>query len=165
MAGRYVVPRCRTGPLPPAKGRGNINRLPNAFYDVQPTRHAADFLRAASELIQRQKKRSLIIIIILTNLREEDSNELLAATQLLTRHHSVLVANLREQLLDDIEERPIDSFNDAVTLSATRVYNRQRTDFLRRLQSRQLNLLDVTPRQLTVGLINRYLKLKAERKI
>ncbi len=149
--------------LPPAKGRGNINRLLNAFYDVQPTRHAADFQRAAAELVRKQKKRSLVII--LTNLREEDSSELLAATQLLSRHHKVLIANLREQILDDIQDVSVGNFNNAITLTAANVYRQQRDDFLRRLASRHANLIDVTPRQLTVGLINSYLKLKAARTI
>ncbi len=149
--------------LPPAKGRGNINRLLNSFYDIQPTRQAADFQQAAAELMRRQKKRALVIV--LTNLREEDSSELLAAIRLMNRQHSVLIANLREQVLDDIDDREIESFDDALTLCATRVYNQQRADFLRRLTSRHANLLDVPPRGLTVGLINSYLKLKAARVI
>ena len=149
--------------LSPAKGRGNINRLLNAFYDIQPTRHAADFQRAATELVRRQRKRSLVII--LSNLREEDSGELLTATRLLSRRHSVLIANLREQILDDIVEQPVENFHDAVTMASAQRYKQQRGDFLRRLAGHQINLLDTTPRGLTIGLINRYLRLKAERVI
>lgn len=143
--------------LAPRKRQGTQNLILNTVFDLQPGTLAPDYLQAAREFMQRQQKRSLVILI--TNLRDEDTDDLLPALRLLQRKHLVLLASLREQSLFDQLERPVADFTDALTTAATHQYLQLRRDAHRQLQQ-QVTTLDVTPAQLPVHLVNRYLDIK-----
>ncbi|MCW8908340.1 MAG: DUF58 domain-containing protein, partial [Sedimenticola sp.] len=91
--------------LPPHKGGGVVRELLSRTYDLEATHEAADFPVAARELMSLQKRRALVVL--LTNTRDEDQGDLLAAVSLLKRRHLVVVANLRESLLDEVLEAPV----------------------------------------------------------
>lgn len=143
--------------VPPAKGQQQLPRLLNSVYDLQTTLHPADFHTLASEVLARQKRRALLVL--LSNLLDDD-NELLAAVQRLSRHHRVLVVSLREGILDQLSQRPVSSFDDALAYCGTRELLGARSQLHRRLLSHGIAVLDVTPDQLAPQLISRYLAWK-----
>ncbi len=140
----------------PRKGRNSVNRLLNLVYDLEPSRSAPDYIRAAEQLMVRQKRRSLIIMI--TNLQEEDTDAIKTMLRILQKRHLVLIANLKEELLG--EDIPIRNLDDAVFYAARETYHGYRQKMLRHIGNRQLILLDTYPTSLTAQLINLYLNVK-----
>lgn len=144
--------------LPPAKGRNVLPRMMNAVFDLEAGAQTPDFLNVCTQLGERLRKRSLVVII--TSLRDEDSAELREACRLLGERHLVLIANLREKVLDDIDlAEPADA-DAALTVAATHLYLQEREKALNTLRHDGVIVLDTRPDQLAVGLINRYLDIK-----
>ncbi len=144
--------------LPLQKGGGVLNLLLENLYDLQPSLTAADFTAAAEQVITRFRKRALVVII--TNARDEDSAELQAALRLLQKRHLVMLANLREQALDDAIAAPMDSFDQALLAASTWHYLQQREHAQQQLEGSGAEVLNVTPVELPIAMVNRYLSIK-----
>ena len=145
--------------LAPRKGPGQLNLLLDTVYDLEPQPRASDHLAAAGELLGRIRKRSLVVWV--SNLRDEDGTELGAALRLLAKRHLVLLASLREGVLDEQLERPVRSFEDAARTAAIHHYQDARRRSHAALETGGALLLDVAPDQLPVALVNGYLDVKA----
>ncbi len=146
---RFVAPR---------KSGETVNRFLSALYGLQPTLQTPDYYQAAVDLSLRLKKRSLIIMV--SNLRDEDAEGLLPALTLLRRRHLVLFANLREGVIEQTLNQPVNDINDAMTYAVAASYRNDRDLMTRRMQAQGVRLVDVEPPQLPVTLVNRYLDLK-----
>ena len=144
--------------LAPLKGRTGLDRLLAGVYDLQPTERAPDFIQAASDLLNRLGKRAFVVII--TNLRDEDDKALRAACELMSTRHLVMCASLREKVMDHARSSEVRTFSDALRYSATVHYLQQRRAAIKRLGIRADRLMDITPEQLSLALVNRYLDIK-----
>jgi len=145
--------------LPAKKGMATIQSLLNNVYDLHASAVRPDYTQGVTQLLLRQKKRALIIV--LTNLRDEDSHDLLNALQLLKRKHLVILASLKEQVLERVMAAPVTDFSDALLLASSCDYQTQRQKMFDNLYARGVNYLDVTPDKLAVRLVNRYLDIKS----
>lgn len=145
--------------LPAKKGMATIQSLLNNVYDLHADAVTPDYTQGVIQLLLRQKKRALIIV--LTNLRDEDSHDLLNALQLLKHKHLVILASLKEQVLEQVMAKPITDFSDALLLASNCDYQTQRQKMFDNLYARGVNYLDVTPDKLAVRLVNRYLDIKS----
>jgi uncharacterized protein (DUF58 family) len=145
--------------LPPRKGAGALTEVLHAVYDLDTTTSVPDYAQAASDLLARQRRRALVVV--LANLRDEDGEEMRGALHLLGRRHLVLLASLRETVLENALEAPVESFPDALRVGAIHDYLAARRRAHRDLASRGVNLLDVRPSELPIALVNRYLDIKA----
>lgn len=92
-------------------GQRVLNDIINTVYDLQPTLRPPDYGRATQELLVQQRKRALVIV--LTNLRDDDDSDLQPAVRLLHRRHLVLIANLRETILDTALSETVNDFKQA----------------------------------------------------
>lgn len=144
--------------IAPHKSASTVNRLLEAVYDLHPTSQTPDYLRAAEHLLQRLGKRALVIL--LTNLRDEDADTLEPAVALLARRHAVTVASLREPVLEDMLAAPVTDFDTALTRAAALQYSAARQRQAARLRHGGISLLDVSPRELPVALVNHYWERK-----
>jgi uncharacterized protein (DUF58 family) len=144
--------------LSPIKGRTGIHTLLNQLYDVHSGTDSSDFLQAAQHLIDRHRKRSLVVMI--SNVREEDGEDLMAATRLLAGQHVVMVASLRENFLEQTLTREVVTFNDALRYCSVVQFMQQRHQLLQRLRASGVIMVDATPQQLHMNLVNEYLKMK-----
>ncbi|MEO8491401.1 DUF58 domain-containing protein [Pseudomonas sp.] len=142
----------------PVKGSGQLNLLLNAVYDLDTTRRTADYQAAASQLLARQKRRALVIVV--TNLRDEDDEALMAAVKRIGRQHRVLIASLREEVLDQLRQAPVQTLPEALTYSGTVDYLNTRNELHDRLNAHGLSVLDTLPSQLGAALVTRYLGWK-----
>jgi uncharacterized protein (DUF58 family) len=142
----------------PRKGPATVNRLLHAVYDLQPGLEAADPLAAARTLLAAMPRRALVVI--LTNSRDEDQEGLAQAAQLLRRRHLVVVADLREAVLDRALETPIANLRDALRFHAVQGWLAQRQLHQERLRHLGVQALDLLPEQLPVALVNRYFEIK-----
>ena len=144
--------------LAPRKSLDTVRRLLNATYDLQPSAQMPDFLMAAQGLADRLSRRSLVVLF--TNLRDEDEAILPNTLAHLGRRHLVLLANLRETVLDRILEQPVEGFDDALAYAAALDYRRGRRRQLAALRAHGVRIVDVAPPELPVALVNRYWEMK-----
>lgn len=143
--------------LPNLRSVGAINQILNAVYSIHTGTEMADFVGAAEELMRQQRKRSLIVLM--TNLREEDA-DLLPALKLLQRRHVVLLASLRESVLDDTLKTPVTSFSQALNVAGASRYLAQRRVAQASFSKHAHLLIDCVPEQLPIQLVNSYWQLK-----
>lgn len=144
--------------LAPVKGSGQLNLLLNAVYDLDTTRRTADYQAAANQLLARQKRRALVILV--TNLRDEDDEALLAAVNQISRQHRVLVASLREEVLDQLRQSPVQTLPEALAYSGTVDYLNTRDELHDRLSANGLSILDTRSSEFGAALVTRYLGWK-----
>jgi uncharacterized protein (DUF58 family) len=145
--------------MAPRKGVGNLNGLLNGIYDLTTSLAPSDYLEIARELMRHITKRSLIVLV--TNLRDEDADELRLATALLRERHLVLIASLRETILDQTLGAEVNGFAAALRVAGAHDYLAQRRAAHERVRGTGALLIDVPPADLPVWLVNRYLEVKA----
>ncbi|WP_043300665.1 DUF58 domain-containing protein [Pseudomonas sp. M47T1] len=147
--------------LAPVKGAAQLNVLLNAVYDLDSSQRPADYAAAAERLLARQKRRALVVLV--TNLRDEDDEQLLAAVKRIGRHHRVLIASLREQVLDELRQAPVQTWQQALSYCGTIDYLNARTQLHERLSAHGVPVLDARPQELGAQLVTRYLSWKKAR--
>ncbi|HTF97930.1 MAG TPA: DUF58 domain-containing protein [Cellvibrio sp.] len=145
--------------IPPQKGTERVSVLLNGIYDLQASQSTADYITAAEKLSILQPKRSLIILV--TNSRDEDNSELLLAAKLLKKRHLVMIANIREQILDDLNEQPVSTFDDALNYAGVRRFLHERSESHKKLTAAGVYAVDCTADQLAVRVANAYLEIKS----
>ncbi|MHC8313147.1 DUF58 domain-containing protein [Pseudomonas sp. GT1P32] len=144
--------------LAPVKGAGQLNVLLNAVYDLDSSQRPSDYQAAASQLMARQKRRGLVILV--TNLRDEDNEELISAVQRLSKQHRVLIASMREEVLDTTRQMMVQTLSDALNYSGTVDYLNSRAELHERLVAHGVPVKDVRPRELGPELVTHYLAWK-----
>lgn len=145
--------------IPPQKGAERIKNLLNGMYDLHAGQCAPDYTAAAEKLSLLQQKRSLVILV--TNSRDEDVEELLLAVNLLKRRHLVMIANIREQVLDQLAEKPVTQFEDAINYTGVQSYLQSRREVQRKLSSAGVYSVDCTAKELAMRVANSYLEIKS----
>ncbi len=142
----------------PRKGGASLNALMARLHDIQPDATHSDYLQAAQDVLRVQHKRALVIV--LTNFRDEDATELQPALKLLRSRHLVMLASLRERVLRETTERPLQQATDALDVAGAHWFEQTRRDAFRRVVGRDALSVDVEPAQLAVALVNRYHAVK-----
>lgn len=145
--------------IPPAGGKSQYRRIVNALYRAEPTLSAVDYPALFRELTVRVPRRSLIVTF--TDLFDDDQAQALTTPmRRLARRHVPLCVALRDPALDRlVQARPEeagDAFQQAVAVEVM-----EDRDRLRTLVAQQgVQLIDTTPRSLTIDTVNRYLEIK-----
>jgi uncharacterized protein (DUF58 family) len=142
----------------PRKGAHTLRALMGELYGVQPTPSHSDYVAAAQDLLRREAKRALVIVI--TNFRDEDGSELGLALKLLRQRHLVLLASVRERIVDELIAQPLTSRNAALDVASAHLYEQARRDAFRRLSARDALMVDALPERLGIELVNRYHAVK-----
>lgn len=144
--------------LAPVKGAAQLNVLLNSVYDLKSTQLPADYSAATDALLRRQRRRALIVIV--TNLRDEDDQELLNAVKRLGRQHRVLIASLREEVLDTLRQTPVSNLDSALGYCGAIDYLNARDKLHERLSANNVPVIDARPSELGPELVSRYLSWK-----
>ncbi|WP_223463883.1 MULTISPECIES: DUF58 domain-containing protein [unclassified Pseudomonas] len=144
--------------LAPVKGTSHLNTLLNSVYDLNSSQRSADYQAAATQLLARQKRRALVVLV--TSLREEDDDELLSAVNRLSQQHQVLVASLREDVLDTLRQSPVQTLPEALAYCGTVDYLNTRAELHERLNAHGVLVMDARPGELGAALVTRYLGWK-----
>ena len=100
-------------------------------------------------------------MILLTNLRGEDGKELVPALQVLTTRHLVLLASMREGVVQDAMSEPVESFPAALRYLAAGRYVQERREILAGLGAAGVLTLDTTAKEFPIALANSYYDIKA----
>lgn len=143
--------------LPDLRGVGATNTILNELYDVHSQPAASDFLGAAQELYEQQHRRALVVV--LTSLREED-DDLLPALQLLRKRHLLVLANLRERVIDSERVQPVHDFDSALRHAGMARFLSVRAKSQQRYAKTVHGLIDCIPEQLRIELLNAYWAIK-----
>lgn len=144
--------------IAPVKGAGQLKVLLNGVYDLDSTRHSADYPAAVNQLLVRQKRRALVVLV--TNVRDEDDEELLSAVRRLSQQHRVLVASLRETVLDELRQRPVQTLDDALTYCANLDYLNTSAQHHEHLSAQGVAVVQARPEELGARMVTRYLAWK-----
>ncbi|MBK1646624.1 DUF58 domain-containing protein [Thiocapsa imhoffii] len=142
----------------PRRGTRTLGRLIDALYDLQPSLEPADPLEAARTLWPRLPRRTWVIIM--TNTRNEDQSELEQAARLLRRRHLLVIADLREAVLDRTLAQGMTDLPSALRYHAAQDWLEQRRAHGARLRQLGVETLDLVPTGLPQALIERYRALK-----
>lgn len=142
----------------PTKGPAAMPRLLEQLFDLESGLAPSDYGEAARRLLARQRRRALVVLV--TNLREEDDQELRPALAALGRRHLVLLASLRETVLDQLCQAPVHGLEDALSVAAALGHARERRAVHEAARQGGVLVLDVPPPELPVALVNRYLDVK-----
>ena len=144
--------------MAPIKGRYQISRLLDQIYDLDSSPVTSDYLDVAQQLMTRQKRRSLVVLI--SSLEPQDAEDLLRAARLLSRHHLVMVASMRQQVLTDTLESDVVSIDDALKYCGVSGHLQQQASMYAQLRSDNVIVADTAPAYMHATLINEYMALK-----
>ena len=144
--------------VPPLKGRLQISHLLDQIYDLDSSLATSDYLEVAQQLITRQSKRSLLILI--SSIEPEDMDDLTRAAKMLSQHHLVLVANMRQQVITDAQNTEIVSIEDALRYCGASQQMNKQTTMLTKLRSDNVIVTDTKPSHMHSALISEYMALK-----
>lgn len=142
----------------PRAGSHSLPALLRSAYDIESTTHAADYLRVAEQFMARRLRRSLVVLI--SNTRDGDQSDLLLAVRLLQTRHLVIVADMRESLLDRLIDEPVRDQRAALRFNATLALRAARQQMHASLRHQGALVVDILPRQLSLALVNTYYEIK-----
>ena len=143
---------------PPQKKSDPLRSLLLATYDIQASPATSDYLKATRELMALQQRRALMVII--TNSRSEDYDDMIQMARRLRENHLVVLADIRESILDETTSTEISTFQEALRYQALHGFLDQRAGLFRQLSHIGVLPLDVTAKQLPVSIVNTYLDIK-----
>ena len=141
--------------LPPVKGGHAMTTVLNHLYDYETSPFPSDFSEAAERLLRHQQRRAMVVV--LTNLRGEDGDELVEPLRKLRQKHVVVLASLRESVVDKVLNNEVANFDGALGYLAAQDYSSERERVLANLRSHGVATLDESAQRFPVALANRYL--------
>lgn len=152
--------------LPPQGGRRAAQRVIAASYDIHAELVESDFEAAYGYLSRRLRKRSLVVLFTEV-IDDVSARQVVRTVRGLGPRHLGLCVLFRDESLDAMAE-PADADGGG---RAAELYQRAaaaeaiswRDHLVRELQEAGALVLHVSPRKMTPALINRYLRIKAER--
>ena len=146
--------------VPPGHGRGQLGRVTDALYDLDPVLAESDYASAFRQVLVRFRRRSLIVL--LTDLVEQAVGEsLLPALPVLTRSHVLLVGAVQDpQVRRWADAAPADPETAYRQAAAARTL-RSRARAAARLRAAGATVVDVLPERLAAELGDAYLDMKA----
>jgi uncharacterized protein (DUF58 family) len=123
-----------------------------------------DYRAAFVEIATRVTKRSLVVLF--TDVLDPDAaRDLTASISVFRPRHLPLVVSLRDPALEQIAERePMDQDELWESVVAREVY-RDRRQMAGDIAKRGVHVLDASPREFSISVVNRYLALKARQSI
>jgi len=146
--------------LAPRRGAAQLNRIIEALYDVQPSEVESDYAGAFRKFLATWRKRSLIVLF--SDVIDPSASSILLSTlPSLHPRHLPLAVLLKDPEIAAIERQ--------VPSNKTELFEKGVAAELlisRELAAHQLKqagciVVDVAPQDLTVSVVNEYLKLKA----
>ncbi len=147
--------------IPLGRGQRQFQTLLETLYKVDTQPIEADPSRALNDLLRRQLKRSLIVVFTDVAESVEPAPLLASLGQLARRHLPLCVMVSNPDITRLAAAPPVDSHAAYEKVIAQRLLDERRS-FTDRLERRGALVLDAPAEQLTTGLINRYLEIKAK---
>lgn len=146
--------------VPPALGSGQLTRITEAMYDLQPQLVESDYLGAFATTVARFRRRALLVLV--TELAEEAVAEtLVPALPLLLGRHLVLVASVADPEVGRWAAAAPDTTAAAYRTAAAAEAVDRRSATAARLRALGATVVDAPPGLLPGRLADAYLQVKA----
>ena len=97
---------------------------------------------------------------MVSNLRDEDTDDLISAAKLLRKRHLIMLANIREPILDSMQKNEVEDFDSAMDYLSSSYYLEQRKKVTESCVSQGVFTIDCLPKHLGVRVINGYYAMK-----
>ncbi|HEY9478987.1 MAG TPA: DUF58 domain-containing protein [Gemmatimonadaceae bacterium] len=147
--------------VPPSRGREALERVRRSLLPAQATMAEPDYATAFRLLAERQRKRSLIVLFT-DVIDPRASRALLAHTARGAGRHMLLVVALRnDRLMETAIPNPDSSSARLFEGAAAEELVAARHEALIQMRRAGVSVLDISPREMTPAVINRYLEIKA----
>ena len=143
----------------PSPGRSAFARLQNASGQLGYRAEETNFTLGLAELNARLKRRALVVLFT-EFIDTTTAGLLLESLQRMANRHAVIFVTLRDPLLADIVDAEPAGFRPVAEAVVARDLQRERAVVLERLARMGVHCLEIPPRGLAVGLVNRYLTIK-----
>ncbi len=147
--------------VPALQSRGALRRVRDAFVPLTPTLREPDYATAFRFLATHQRKRALIVFF--TDVIDARASQALVAH--VTRsaaHHLAVVVALRNDAVFEaaLLRAAVGGATSAYETAAAEELIEAREGALERMRRAGVVVLDLSPRVMTAGVVNRYLELK-----
>jgi uncharacterized protein (DUF58 family) len=159
-AGLIAFDRDVLAVVPPGHSRGQLNRVTEAMYQLEPQLVESDYEGAFVTALAGFRRRALLVIF--TELAEQAvADTLLPALPLVARDHLVVIASVRDPaVVAAAEVSPTDTAG-AYAKAAAIAALEERRRLIARLRSMGITVVDAPPGRLATLLADAYLKVKA----
>lgn len=145
--------------MQPVQGIQSFSRLQHEVSQVEYRQAESNFTLALSELAARLRRRS--IMVVLTDFTDTVSAELMVENMTrLARRHLVIFVAIRDPDLSATANAEPEALLDVHRAVAASDFERDRQVVMQRLRRQGILCVDARPREITVELINQYLKVK-----
>lgn len=147
--------------IPPGKGQPQLQKILGNLYHLQPDLVESNYQLACRYIAAKNRKRSLICFF--TDLIDEEASKgLIECISILTRHHLVLCIVLQDGgIAGKASVNPVNSrelYEKGIAGEVLR--NREKSAAL--LKEKGAVVLNVTPEELSICLVNKYLEIKSQ---
>ena len=145
--------------LAPRRGTAQLNRIIEALYDVQPSEVESDYRGAIRQFLATWRKRSLIVLFS-DVVDPSASSVLLGHLPSVHPRHLPLAVLLKDPELTEIERQAPSNANELYEKAVACDLATSRELAARQLRQAGCLVVDVAPQDLTVAVVNEYLRLK-----
>jgi len=150
--------------LPPAKGRAHYRRILDVLSGVEPALTFVDYRAMAHHVLMRIRRRALCIII--TDLFDGvQAAPLYDAARHLAQRHLCLCVTVRDPSLGRAESSPPTDAGDVFARAVAVELVEERERLAQIISAHGMRVLDTTPDDVAIRLINRYLEIKRQRRL
>jgi len=150
--------------LPPVRLAGSIDHVAEALYKLQPRLVQSDYAAACRFLGLKTRKRSLICLM--TDIIDRHaSGEILSYMARFARRHLALAVTLSNPEIQALAAERLADASDPYSKAAAIDVLNARSQAVAAMRRTGVDVLDVAPLALTPDLINRYLTIKAARRL
>jgi hypothetical protein len=108
----------------------------------------------------RMHVNSMSLIVLISSLEPQDGDDLVKAARLLSQHHLVMVASMRQQVLTDTLAAEVVSIDDALKYCGVAHHLQDQSAMYAQLRSDNIIVADTQPAHMHSTLINEYMALK-----
>jgi len=146
--------------LPPDRGETHLTNLIDRLTPMQPVLLESDYLGAVTHVVQQQTRRALVVVI--TDLVDVTASaELLAALSRLSPRYLPFCVTLRDPLVDEMAHTFTADITQAYSRAVALDLIAQRQVAFAKLKQKGVLVLDAPANQISDGLVDKYLQLKA----
>ncbi len=147
--------------VPPMRGASALAAIRDALVGVQATMAEPDYASAFRTLAARHRKRALVVVF--TDVIDPRASRAIIAhtSRAAVRHLPLVVALRNDRLVEAAVPTGGESSNDLFVNAAAEELLLAREDALLRMRRAGVSVLDVSPREMTAAVVNRYLAIKA----
>lgn len=150
--------------VPPHSGARQLRTFAEALHDLHPRLHESDPTAAFAEVLTRFPRRGLLVLI--GDLDEHAvSASLLPALPLVARRHEVVIAGVRDPVVDDMSSVDPLTVADTHRQGAALDVLAGRTRVASTVRRFGVTVVDGAPRDLPGLLVDSYLRLKASGRV